>query len=101
MSKIFAAIIKDVENSDAARAELRQPHLDHIAASVPHLSLAGPLLDDAGKSVGSLLIVKAENAEAARQLVQQDPYYTAGIWAEIQIIEFKASAGEWVGGITW
>lgn len=101
MSKLFAAIIKDAPNTDAARAELRQPHLDHIEASVPHLSLAGPLVDDAGIAIGSLLIVKAENADDARAKVQSDPFFAAGIWASIDIIEFKAAAGEWVGGITW
>jgi uncharacterized protein YciI len=101
MTKLFAAIIKDAADTDAARTELRQPHLDHIAASVPHLSLAGPLVDDAGTAIGSLLVVKADSAEDARELVQRDPFYAAGVWAQIDIIEFKAAAGEWVGGITW
>lgn len=101
MTKHFAALIKDAPDSEAARARLRQPHLDHIAASLPHLALAGPLLDGNGTAIGSLLVVKADSAEQARALVQRDPFYAAGIWADIEVTEYRAAAGEWVGGITW
>lgn len=101
MTKLFAALITDAPNSGAARTQLRQPHLDHIEASVPHLALAGPLLDGTGTAIGSLLVVKADSAQEALAIVQRDPFYAAGVWANIDVTEFKAAAGEWVGGITW
>lgn len=101
MTQLFAVITKDQTGSHMIRHEKMQAHLDHIAANVSQLALAGPLLGENDECVGSLLIVKAESAGQARALVQRDPYYAAGVWASIEVTAFKAAAGEWVGGISW
>jgi uncharacterized protein YciI len=45
--------------------------------------------------------VKAVDEADARTLIEADPYFRAGVWADIEIRAFGAVAGDWVGGKTW
>ena len=71
------------------------PHLDekehkrifdeHIAHQVRleeagQLFAAGPLLDENGKRVGGLIILRANSFEEARKIVDSDPHRSSGLW---------------------
>ena len=49
------------------------------------LAFAGPFLGDDGKPTGSLVVVKAETIEEARQIAQNDPYAKAGLFASVDV----------------
>lgn len=72
-----------VEYSDIGTAEAREQHRgEHVAYRKglgEVMRLAGPILDDAGTAIGSLVILEAENRAAAEQLAMQDPYIAAGV----------------------
>ncbi len=98
---LFAIVTRDRPGAAAIRKERLQAHLAHVEATLDRLAIAGPLRDEDGNFVGSLLVVKADSAEDARALLEADPYFQADIWSEIRISAFSAAAGEWVGGKGW
>lgn len=101
MSQHFAIIAWDAPGSDAARKEMMKAHLDHFERGLDKIAIAGPLRDADGNSAGSLLIVKAETPEEVHAIMAADPYHAAGIWSKIEVLGFRAAAGEWIGGKTW
>lgn len=99
--KTFAIYCTDAPDSGQKRIDARDAHFAHVASTLDHFSIAGPLRDETGATVGSLLIVKAENEAEARKCVEADPFFAAAIWADIRITEFVPAAGEWIGGTIW
>lgn len=99
--KVFAVYCTDRPGMAQKRLDARDAHFAHIEATLSNFFIAGPLRDENGDTVGSLLIVKAENAGDARKLVEADPYFDAAIWADIRITEFIPAAGDWIGGKIW
>lgn len=75
-------------------------HLAWVEEHMTHICVAGPLKDNA-KIIGSLYILEANDVKQAESLLRSDPYYLANIWASIDIFEFNAYAGSWVGGKNW
>jgi uncharacterized protein YciI len=99
--KTFAIYCTDRPDTVQKRLDARAAHFAHIEATLTNFYIAGPLLDEDGVTIGSLLIVKAGNAAEARKRVEADPYFDAAIWADIRITEFIPAAGDWIGGKIW
>lgn len=99
--KTFAIYCTDRPDTAQKRLDARDAHFVHIEATLANYFIAGPLRDEDGNTVGSLLIIKAENAGEARKCVEADPYFGADIWSEIRITEFVPAAGDWIGGKIW
>lgn len=72
-----------VEYSDIGTAETRERHrAEHIAYRKGlgnAMRLAGPILDDAGTAIGSLVILEADDRTEAEELAGHDPYIAAGV----------------------
>jgi uncharacterized protein YciI len=101
MSKLFSIITHDKPGAHAVRMEKLRDHLAHVEATLDRLAIAGPMRNEAGEFIGSLLVVKADSLEDARAYIEADPYFKADIWSKIDISAFSAAAGDWVGGKTW
>jgi len=103
--KIFTAVYcRDKPGADVVRIrqEVLAEHLAHIERTIDNILLAGPLFSQDGKSVtGSLLIYKAASREAARTMLEADPYFKADIWQEITFDVLYGAAGEAVGGLAY
>jgi uncharacterized protein YciI len=78
----------------ARRAAARPAHLEWAAAIGPAVRMAGPLLDDEGKMIGSVFLIEAENLDAAKALNSQDPYSKAGVFGRVLINETRWAIGE-------
>lgn len=98
---LYAIVTTDHPGSGDVRREKLRAHLAHIEQTLDTLAVAGPLRDADGAITGSLLVVHAESVDDARRMLEEDPYYQAGIWSSIEISAFSAAAGSWVGGKTW
>jgi uncharacterized protein YciI len=76
-------------------AELRPLHRPaHLAGLEPlaaagRIVHAGPLLDDAGQPLGSLILFEAESLADARALAARDPYVTEGIFERHAVYETR------------
>lgn len=98
--RLFAFCCRDGANGAALRAELLAAHLAHVEAHIDYYAVAGPL-SDGERTAGSLLVIKANDAGEARARLEADPYFSGGVWAAITCEEFRAVAGDWVGGAAW
>jgi hypothetical protein len=94
---LYAIISKDVPDSLPLRAEARPAHLERVEALLKEgrLVIAGPhpAIDsndpaEAGFT-GSLIVAEFEDLETARRWASEDPYVTAGVYAEVVVKPFK------------
>jgi hypothetical protein len=98
--KLYAFVCRDGESSAPMREAALAAHLDHVSAHIDHYAVAGPL-KDGPLTVGSMLVIKARDAAEAQARFEADPYFAAGVWDSVMMDEFRAVAGEWVGGAAW
>ncbi|RIK86394.1 MAG: hypothetical protein DCC69_06830 [Hyphomicrobiales bacterium] len=84
---IFALICKDKPGGLEVRLANRPAHLDYLTAlnAAGKLKFAGPLLDDEGKPVGSLVAVEAGDRAGAEAIAAGDPYARAGLFESVEI----------------
>jgi uncharacterized protein YciI len=87
----FAIICRDVADSAPLRKANREDHLAFLKSS-ENLVLAGPFIRD-GAFCGSLLILEADDIDAARAWAAQDPYAKGGVFESVEVIEFKTVVG--------
>ena len=85
---LYALVARDrpgLEN----RKRTRPAHLDHLAKidAAGRLRFAGPLLNDDRDMVGSLIILEAENIEAAKATYAQDPYVVNDVFEHYDVME--------------
>jgi uncharacterized protein len=90
---LFMVIAKDGTDPDAParRQAVREAHLAGAKelAAAGRLLLGGPLLDDAGGMIGSALLLEAEDASAARAILDADIYTRTGVWQTFEIHPFR------------
>lgn len=92
----FVLICRDKADSFDLRAKTRETHLAYIATAGDSVLLAGPMLDEEGRPIGSILIIKAEDAGAAKAFAKGDPYAKAGLFADVEARPFKVVTGAFV-----
>jgi uncharacterized protein YciI len=86
---LFAVTCTDRADAGDLRATTRDAHLAWATAKGSPVRMGGPVLDPSGAPAGSLLIVEAEDAEALKAVLAQDPYTRAGLFADIVSMPFK------------
>lgn len=67
----------------------RPAHLAHLATVADQLLLAGPLLDDEGQPIGSLVIIDFPDRTAATAFAAADPYAKAGLFASVAVTPWR------------
>ena len=84
---LFALLCKDKPGHLNVRMETRPVHVEYLNKlnGEGKLAIAGPFLDAEGKPNGSLVIVKADNIEAAKALGEADPYAKAGLFESVEV----------------
>jgi uncharacterized protein len=86
----FVVYCIDSDRAADLRPQHRPAHLDHLRGS-GMVRLAGPMSDDAGKTIGSLLIVEADDLAAARAFSEADPFRKLGVYQSVDIHPFAIS----------
>lgn len=86
----FAMYCIDGEKGAELRPQVRDNHLAYLR-STGMVRLAGPMLGEDGKPVGSLLVVEAEDINAVRAFAAADPYAIAGVFASVEIRPYNVS----------
>lgn len=86
---LFAITILDKPGMAATRRAVRDAHIAYLEANKAMLVLAGPVMDEAGGSVGSVRIVEAPDLDAVRALTGGDPFATAGCFASVDIRPYR------------
>jgi len=88
---LYAFIGHDGPRGAQLRKEHRPSHLEGLEAleAGGKIRHAGPLLDDAGNPVGSLILFEAESLAAARAVAARDPYVCKGVFERHVVHETK------------
>jgi uncharacterized protein len=91
----------DIDTGTPRRTE-RDAHFTYIESILDRILIAGPLAaPGGGRYSASLFIYRVDSEKEARQLLEADPYYRAGIYARTEFHPFIPAAGEWIGGTLW
>jgi uncharacterized protein YciI len=88
----YLLICRDKPDSLAVRVANRDAHLAYLKDSGV-VTLAGPLLDDAGGMTGSLLALDLPDRAAAEAFAAADPYARAGLFASVEIVGWRRVIG--------
>ena len=67
------------------RMEVRPRHLEGMKKLGSQIICAGGLLDDAGKMIGSALVMEFPNRAALDAYLASEPYVTEGVWQQIDV----------------
>lgn len=82
---LFAMVALDRPNSVERRMAIRPEHLKHLEALGDSLFLAGPFLNEREEGVGSIVIVEAESLDAAREMLNRDPFVRENLFDQVTI----------------
>lgn len=89
---LFALIAKDKPDALSVRQENRPAHVNYLKTT-GCVFQAGPLLDDSGSMIGSLVILDVADRAAAQEWQNNDPYTKAGLFADVQLIVWNKVIG--------
>jgi uncharacterized protein len=87
---LFHFIGLDKPDGLQTRLHTRPEHLEYAR---PHTRLGGALLDADGNPQGSVMIIEAESLEAAKVLMDNDPYAKAGVFQHTEIRPWRIAIG--------
>ncbi len=75
-----------------ARTQFRPDHIAYRKSFGDKMPLAGPLLDDANETIGSLIILEAPDKAAATEAASGDPYVKNGVLELLSVRPFRIAA---------
>ena len=88
---LFVMIAKDKPGTGERRTATRPVHLEHLKAMGDKLVLAGALMGEDGNPEGSLLVLEAENIDAAKATLLADPFIAAGIFGSVEVKPWRVA----------
>lgn len=71
------------------RAATRAQHLAYLETLIKQVVLAGPLLDDEGSPIGSMLLMEFPDRRSAVAFAADDPYAHAGLFASVAVTAWR------------
>ena len=88
---LFVFIGHDGPRGSELRPELRPDHLAGLEGleTLGRIRHAGPMLDEAGQPMGSVILFEAESLEEARAIAAADPYVTRGVFERHEVRETR------------
>jgi uncharacterized protein YciI len=91
---LFVIHAHDKPDGGKARQAHRAAHLAYLKSKGAAIRTAGPLLSDDGeRMIGSMLVIEAADAEAAKAFAEGDPFHKNGVFAKVDIHPWRASVG--------
>jgi uncharacterized protein YciI len=89
---LFALICRDKPGALEIRKANREAHLAYATAH-GGVVFGGPMLDEQGDMIGSMLALEAEDRAAAEAFAANDPYARAGLFESVEITGFRKVFG--------
>lgn len=86
-----ALICRDKPDALDIRMANREAHLAYARDSGA-VVFGGPMIEE-GQMVGSLIVIEVADMDAARAFAAADPYARAGLFASVEIVEWKKVIG--------
>jgi uncharacterized protein len=88
----FIVEYADLPESGPAREAHRGEHIAYRIGLGEKMLMAGPLLDDAGQSVGSLVLIEADDRQAAEETALRDPFMAHGVFRLVSVRPYRVAA---------
>lgn len=82
---LFALICTDKPDHIQVRLDARPDHVAFLNSLGDTLKAAGPFLDQDVKPVGSMVIIEAQDLNAAKAIAAMDPYAKVGLFSNVDI----------------
>lgn len=82
---LFIVSGRDHENALQHRLAVRARHRVHYESLGEDLVLSGPYLDAKGNPIGSMIIMRATDQQAAEVFAAADPFVTEGVFASLTV----------------
>jgi uncharacterized protein YciI len=86
---LCAVIRLDKPNSLGVRISERPKHLEYLKSVLEKIVYGGPLLDDGGRQIGSMLIIDVADQAEADAFADNDPFVDAGLFVQTLVYPFK------------
>ncbi len=71
------------------RAATRAEHLAYVQQVHDDIIVAGPLLDDDGEPIGSMLLIEFPDRKSAVNFAANDPYALAGLFSSVAVTAWR------------
>ncbi|WP_119460614.1 YciI family protein [Rhodospirillaceae bacterium SYSU D60014] len=85
----FMIYCLDKPGQAAVRAQNRDAHLAYLKGFADRVVVAGPLLNEDGGMIGSLLLMAFASRSEAEAFVAGDPYGKAGLFQSVTVTPWK------------
>ena len=85
---LIALIARDKPGGLQTRMDTREAHVAYLK-DTGVVSQAGPLLNEAGEMIGSLVILDVADMDDATAWAANDPYAKAKLFATVELIPWK------------
>ena len=85
----YLIFCRDNKNSFELRKKNRDSHLEYLEIFRHKILSAGPILDDSNNPIGSCIIIDLKNKKELDDFTKNDPYYKAGLFRNIEVLNFK------------
>lgn len=89
---LVALVAMDKPNALDLRKANRDAHLAYVDET-GCVHFGGPMLDEDGGMVGSLIVLDVPDMETARGWAENDPYAKAGLFGSVVLREWKKVRG--------
>ncbi len=73
----------------ALRQATRPQHLAYLEQAIDRVVVAGPLLDENGEPIGSMLLMEFPDYRSAVAFAADDPYARAGLFASVAVTAWR------------
>ncbi|MGL6044329.1 MAG: YciI family protein [Sandaracinobacteroides sp.] len=86
---VFAIHCIDKPLQQELRAATRPEHLAYLETAITQIVIAGPLLDEEGGPIGSMLLMEFPDRKAAVSFAADDPYARVGLFASVAVTAWR------------
>ena len=81
----FVVNAHDGKNMLEKRMEVRPRHLENMTRNKEHVVCAGGILDEAGKPIGSVLVLDFESRDQLDAYLAGEPYIIEKVWEDVKV----------------
>lgn len=85
----FAIHCLDKPMQQELRRKTRSAHLAYLEKAIGQVIVAGPLLDEGGEPIGSMLLMQFPDYRSAVAFAADDPYARAGLFASVAVTPWR------------
>jgi uncharacterized protein YciI len=82
---LFIVSGRDHENGLDHRLQFRPEHRAYYESLGEDLILSGPYLDERGDPIGSMIVIRRENQQAAEAFAHADPFVREKVFASVTV----------------